>query len=384
MSFFLAKRFSLFSPSSFHHQQLSLLLPPLLRLSFSTQPSEQADIPFLAKYLISSLGFSPDKALKCSTDSAFTTVKSSDQPESVVRFLKETGLSDDQIKNVVSFYPRLLASNVETILKPKVRELMDGGFSGELLVQLIRSNPKALVSKHTLSRLLFWRDFVGKGDQALLKILLRNGWLIQYDLDKYVAPRINLFKEYGLSNPNIVRVLEHGHTMSRSLDSLKETLMFIEELGIPRESGKFFSTFNALCRYSKEKLKRKAEFIKTTCGWSQEELCSALTRAPSVLASSENKIKSTMDFLIQQAKLEPGSIASQPLLLTYSLEKRLVPRHHVLGILVAKGLEKSCNLSTVCILTEKTFLEKYIEPYKKEAPELVEAYSAALSQNISV
>lgn len=121
-----------------------------------------------------------------------------------------------------------------------------------------------------------------------------------------------------------------------------------------------------------------------TCGWSEEELYRAFTKSPRVLATSENKIKSNMGFLIREAKLTPGSIASQPHLLQYSLQKNLVPRHHVLSILAAKGLKKRYNLSSACGMSEKMFLERYLEPYKKEAPELVEAYFAASSRNISV
>jgi mTERF domain-containing protein, mitochondrial len=384
MSSLLVKRLSsLFCPSSFQCHHHYLALPNLLlRLSFSTQPSGPKEIPFVAKYLTSSLGFSPVQALKVSADKNVLAIKSADRPDSVVKFLKGTGLSDTQIRSAILFHPRLLCCNMEKTMKPKLRELMDAGFSGELLVQLIRYNPS--LPKNPLSHLLFWREFVGKSEQVLLKIIQRNGLLMQYNIDSYVTPRINLFKEYGFSNQDIVRVLAHGYCMSRSLDSLRETLECIEEMGIPRESGMFLRAFKSMGGYTKNALRRKVEFFKMTYGWSQEELCSAFTKAPCVFSLSEDNIKSHMNFLIQKAKLDPRSVASQPLLLGYSLEKRLMPRHHVLSILATKGLKKKFSLSTACNVPEKRFLEMFVEPYKKIMPELAKAYFASSDKNESV
>lgn len=49
----------------------------------------------------------------------------------------------------------------------------------------------------------------------------------------------------------------------------------------------------------------------------------------------------------------------------------------MLSILGAKKLNERCHLLHACVLTEKSFHEKYIEPYKKDVPELSDAYFAA-------
>ncbi|KAJ4744875.1 hypothetical protein LUZ62_001271 [Rhynchospora pubera] len=376
-SHFLAKRL----PSSLRQH----LLTPLLRLPFSTQSNEK-EIPFHAKYLIPSLGFSPERAFKVSNNKYFAGFKSDEQPVSVIKFLRDTGLSDDQIKGVVSFYPPFLSFNVEKTLKPKVRELMDAGFSGELLLHLIRYNPSALLRKETLSHVQFCRDFAGNNDEVLLKIIKVNGLIITYDIQTYVGPRINLFKEYGLSNQDIVRALvfKYSSCMSKRLDSLKHVLDFIEEAGVPRKSGMFLPCFRSICGYSKDTIESKMEFFKSTYGWSQEEVYSAFKKFPTVLAISKDKVKSNMNFLTREAKMEPRSIASYPHLLAYSQQKRLVPRLHVLRILATKGLKNSVALTSACVLTEKRFIEKYVEPYKKDVPELAEAYCATCGGNIPV
>lgn len=343
------------------------------------------EVPFIAQYLISSLGFSPERALKVSTNRRFVAIKSEDRPESVVRFFKDTGLSDDQIKAVVSLSPHLLASNVEKTLKPKIRELKDGGFSGELLVHLILYSSAALLSKNPLLRLLFWRDFVGKGDEALLKILQRNAGLITYDIDKYVVPRIKLLNEYGLSNRDIAGVLaSYSNCMKRGLESLRQVLEFIEELGIQRESSMFKCAFKVVHASSKDKLKGKVEFFMMRYGWSQEEVYYAFRKFPSVLTLSEGNVNLKMDFLTTKGGFKPRSIASQPVLLGYSLERVLIPRHTVLSVLKALGLKKKYSLRTACVISERRFCEIYVVPYEKDVLGLREAYAAAYGIKVSV
>ncbi|XP_078168532.1 transcription termination factor MTERF8, chloroplastic-like [Carex rostrata] len=371
MSWFLAKRkisFSFFS-SPYHHHQLALLTP-LPRQSISTQSQQVKEVPFIAQYLISSLGFFPERALKVSTNRRFVAIKSEDRPESVVRFFKDTGLSDDQIK---------------TTLKPKVRELKDGGFSGELLVHLILYSSAALLSKNPLSRLLFWRDFVGKGDEALLKILQRNAGLITYDIDKYVVPRIKLLNEYGLSNRDIAGVLaSYSNCMRRGLEPLRQVLEFIEELGIQRESSMFKGAFKVVHASSKDKLKGKVDFFMMRYGWSQEEVYYAFRKFPSVLTLSEGNVNLKMDFLTTKGGFKPRSIASQPVLLGYSLERVLIPRHTVLSVLKALGLKKKYSLLTACVISERRFRELYVVPYEKDVLGLREAYAAAYGIKVSV
>ena len=150
---------SFFSPPQyhFHYHYHHLLRSPL---STQTHPKE---LPFIADYLISSFGFSLDRALKASADSHLTAIKSPARPEAMVKFLTDTGLSHTQIKSVVSLQPALLGYDADETLRSKVCEMMEKGISGEVLVQLFRYNPVVLQLQDTLARLLFWRDFVEIG-----------------------------------------------------------------------------------------------------------------------------------------------------------------------------------------------------------------------------
>ncbi|CAN6166728.1 unnamed protein product, partial [Urochloa humidicola] len=74
----------------------------------------------------------------------------------------------------------------------------------------------------------------------------------------------------------------------------------------------------------------------------------------------------------------PQYILERPVLLTYSLEKRLVPRHWVIKVLLAKGLLKN-NFSFCRIfkLEEKAFRLRFIDCHKDSVTGLADAYAAA-------
>lgn len=130
-------------------------------------------MPFIAKYLVSSFGFSPERALRVSTITArrLASIKTREQPDSVISFLGELGLSDSQIRRLILFSPAMLAHRVDRSFKPRARKLMDAGFGGKILVQLIQSNPQCLFLKGSLARLQFWRRFANNREEVLLKLL---------------------------------------------------------------------------------------------------------------------------------------------------------------------------------------------------------------------
>jgi mTERF domain-containing protein, mitochondrial len=359
------------------------LLTPLLRVSLSTQPQPQKELSFIAEYLISSFGILPDRARKICT-TRLSGVKSSDRPEAVVRFLKDIGLSGGQIRGAISRWPDILRYNVEKSLKPTVLEMTAQGFSNEILAQLAEYEPSALALAKTPSRLLFWREFTGNDNAGLLRFLKKNPYLITFDIDGKIMPRMNLLKECGLSNQHIAVMLHGGNTcMRRSLKVLRQVIEIVENMGIQRGSGMFFAGFRAIVNSSLDTVKRKKEFFKTAYGWSEQETCTAFCKFPSILQYSENKVQSAMDFLIREVKLHPSGIALMPNLLGYSLEKRLIPRHRVLSILVAKKLKEKCSLLTACTYSEKIFLQIYVKRYEKDAPELSDVYFTALGGKIA-
>ncbi|XP_073005621.1 transcription termination factor MTERF8, chloroplastic-like [Typha latifolia] len=362
------------SLSSTHHPTLFTLL---LRCSTAPNPSEPQvpDHHFMAEYLISSVGLTPDQATRASKN--LVQLQTRERPDSVIRFLKEIGLDDAHVKSLISWHPRLLCASVEKTLEPRARELEKGGFSGAMLVQLLRSNPFALTLNGVLQRLNFWKEFIGGGEQSFLKVVKRNRMLINYDIDKKIIPNITILRNYGLSDKDIVSVMMRVNGfILRSPISIRRLVEETEELGFPLPSGMFVQGLSVVAMIKRSTLEKKVEFFKSF-GWSEEEIQSAFRKYPNILTLAEENVRSKVEFLIGQVNCLPEYIISRPLLLAYSLQKRLLPRYHVLAILQSKGFQKNRNLYTVAGLPESSFVEKFILPYKSKVPDLEGSYVSA-------
>ena len=330
----------------------------------------------MAQYLISSFGFSPDRALRVAASPHFSPIKTSDRPESVVRFFKETGFTDSQIKGMISWYPPLLAYHASKTFKPRVQELMAAGFTGDTLIQLIQYTPVVLCSNSALSRIQFWRDYTGS-DLSLLKILYRNHRLLQSDIDNAVKPNIKILRDYGFCDADVQKVLLSLGNFLKKPDFINNVLAETKALGFFPGSRMFVQAITVVGRKNGDTIKRKFEYLRNTYGWSHEEVHCAFNRYPTFVCLSERTLKSKMDFLLGNVGLTSKEVSSKPGLLGYSLEKRLVPRHDVLSILKLKGLHRRTSLYGVVTMSEKDFLEKFVRPYNKEIPELEEVYAAA-------
>ena len=66
-----------------------------------------------------------------------------------------------------------------------------------------------------------------------------------------------------------------------------------------------------------------------------------------------------------------------PVLLGYSLERRIIPRCSVLQALLSKGLIEKTFVPHSLLCAEEVFLQKFVTPY--EDPELLKVYEEKLS-----
>ncbi|KAI7980561.1 hypothetical protein LOK49_Contig135G00009 [Camellia lanceoleosa] len=90
------------------------------------------------------------------------------------------------------------------------------------------------------------------------------------------------------------------------------------------------------------------------------------------MVSSEHKIMRVMEFFVNKMGWDSSFLARSPILIGFSLEKRIVPRCAMYQVLLLKGLIKnSFNLTTMLKKLEKWFLTKVVNCHEEEAPELL-------------
>lgn len=331
---------------------------------------------FIANYLITSCGFSPQKA--AATSKYFSSRRSfPSKLDSVRHFLKHVGFSDAHIRSIISNFPFIICTDVGRVLQPNLQALGKFGFAEHELRKVIVSNPRVLFPR-AIARLEFWKTFLNDDSRKLLAAFTRNRNLVSSDIDKNVVPKVSLLKNYGFSDTDIGWfVVNSPNLMLRSIASIEALLKKAQELGFVLEPVTFRHGFALLSTLGADAFMAKLKLFERF-GWSRQEFLTALRMSPCFLHLAENNIEEKMTFLVGTAGCTQSYIASRPMILAYSLEKRLTPRHNVMKILKSKGLTgRDYDFYAISMITEKKFTDRFILRYKDKAPTLLQTYYAA-------
>ena len=157
---------------------------------------------------------------------------------------------------------------------------------------------------------------------------------------------------------------------------LKETVQRAEELGVERSSRMLSRALAVVAFVDKEVIDRRIQLLHNL-GFSKDDVLAVVRKQPLVLGLSEQKIQGNVDFLTKDVGLELSYIVRRPVLLMYSVERRLLPRHCLLKVLREKGLVKGKpDCFGTASIGEKIFVEKYVRPFKNHVPGLTDDYAS--------
>ncbi|CAL9102711.1 unnamed protein product [Musa textilis] len=307
----------------------------------------------------------PAKTAKCHTHHTKSSSSSLN-----IEFFKQSGWSDAQVMKLMRTQPRYLRANVETVLKPRMRSLLDMGFSDTEIVQLVSSCPRVLGLRDIQPKINFWRSLLGS-NESLIRASRRGMSLLTYSLSRKIEPNISLFRECGISEERIVKmVVTRPRVFCQTEKCIKEAIKHVEELGVSRCCKMFPHVLLTVVALSRSRFDSTLATLMSF-GWSQPDTIAAFRRVPSIWCYSKN-LSDKMTFLTKEAGCEPTYIAGRPVLLTYSLEKRLRPRYEVVKFLEQNKLLDEGHVLSVVKLTEEKFKkrflfllseEKFIGPY---------------------
>ncbi|CAN4116372.1 unnamed protein product [Withania somnifera] len=325
--------------------------------------SSTSSTHFLVKYLVDSLGFSNEEA--ASTSSKVTSRKTLNNPDLVINYLKQIGLDNTQMKQLVTRAPKLLCSNVSKTLKPKFQCLMDLGLSGSDLVSVIAKDTQIVdrgLDTHLKPTIdCLWRTLGSK--ENVVKAIKRAPWLLSFGAHHNMETNLLLFKSCGVTDKGIKTVLlRNPRYFAQNPEWIKGFLHKVEnDFGVPLDSPMFPYGFHTLASQKKSTLDRKIGIFKSF-GWSENEILEMFRKFPLCIAQSEVKIKKALHLYMNELGCKPA----------YS-GKRVVPRMRVLKILDEKKLERrKLALYTVVSLSETKFIEYFVLPYKDQIPHLYE------------
>ena len=358
-------------------QSLRFLLHHLYPFS-SISPSGKSQ-SFTVSYLIDSCGLSHKDALSASKFFSFETP---DKPNAVLAFFNSHGFSKSQISKIVKSLPRLLASDPDKTLLPKLQFFYSKGASRPDVTKIVVSTPGILyrsLENQIIPSFNFFKDFL-QSDEMAITVIKRFSRILLFDLHTYVASNINALQEFGVPKSNIAGLLMNRPMAFMVRPNLfRENLEEVKKMGFNPSQMKFVIAIHAMRAMGKSTWERKIDAYKRW-GWSEEEIRLAFIKLPRCMTHSEDKIMATMDFFVNKMGRESSLIARRPLLISLSLEKRIIPRYSVIQVLLSKGLIKNdTSLVVLFESTEKMFLRKFVNGFKEEAPQLMKLYQEKIN-----
>ncbi|CAL9060182.1 transcription termination factor MTERF15, mitochondrial-like [Musa acuminata AAA Group] len=313
---------------------------------------------------LESCELSSKEAAKRAKDRICENKLSSSSPS--IEFFKQRGWSDAQVMKLTQRKPKLIFANVETILKPRMRSLQDMGFSDTEIVQLVSSCPGLLLLRDIQPRINFWRSFLGSNER-LIKASRGNMFLLTSSLARKIEPNISLLRECGISEQCIMQmVVALPRFFCRTNKCINESIKHVEELGVSRDCKMFPHAISTVLTLSRSRFDATFATLMSF-GWSQPDSLAAFRKHPVIWNYSKKNISDKVTFLTKEAGCELAYIICHPVLLTYSLEKRLRPRYEVMNFLDQnKLLDKGYNLLSVMLLSEEKFRNKFLFLLGKE------------------
>ncbi|KAJ4743727.1 Mitochondrial transcription termination factor-like [Rhynchospora pubera] len=367
-------------PSFFPILPLSTSVRLRLRLRLRRLPSVSvsASQSFSPEYLIHSCGLPSDEAVRAYDK--IRHLKSPEKPDAVLRFLRDIGISDSDIRRAVSRDARVLCSSVERNLRPNVAKLQEVGFSIHDISSIISRNPN-LFKFNFAPKIDFWFGVLGSVENLSVAIRRPHNFLTM-NLEKAILPNLYFLKDHcGFSPSQIVRLIRSAPgVVGCSTESLKKKAQRADKLGIARSSGMFLYALITISKLSQHTIDRRLNNLKSL-GLSQEEVNLIVSKDPLLLGLKEKLVSSKMEFLLKDAGCDKLDVVQNPTLLNLSLENRLIPRNVVRKLLMSKG-SPPANYKLISLVTptEKKFVEKYVLPYEHVIPGLHRAYADACAR----
>ncbi|XP_009361994.1 transcription termination factor MTERF2, chloroplastic-like [Pyrus x bretschneideri] len=332
---------------------------------------------FTVNYLINSCGLSPQGAISASKR---VKLRSPERADSVLSFLRSHGVSATQISKIVRSCPGLLNWNPEKTLLPKLEFFISLGVSREDLAKTLAYETHILATsleKRILPTCQFLRNLLSEKNFV---VLLKNGGLRIFSEghSKNVAPNIEILREFGMPQSCISLLLAYfPRSLTQKPENFAKVVDEVKQMGFDMEKSRSVAAIKALSSgNSKSIWSRNCEAYKRW-GWSEDDVLSTFKRFPPCMTKSEKKIMQVMDFLVNKMGWPQRSIVKCPTIVSFSLEKRIIPRCSVVKVLLLKGLIKEIeNVSLYYVMnpTEKGFLQRFVVRYIDEVPALLSVY----------
>ncbi|TKY46740.1 Mitochodrial transcription termination factor-related [Spatholobus suberectus] len=348
--------------------------------SFTSARNHHKGDTFTVSYLVNSCGVSPTLA---STLSNRLNLKNPDGPDAVIDLLNNYGFDKTQVAKLVEKHPSVLAANAENTLLPKLKFLRSIGVSNTDMPKILLRNHVLLMC--SLENCLIPRYEILRGivhdDQKVVRIFKNAAFSITYgDVMNHLVPNIKFLRQSSVPQASISVLMTHFPSTAY----LKH-YKFVEAVNTAKGIGfdplKITFIKAVIVLLTTRKTMRDSKFeVYERWGWNHDMALRAFRKFPDFMMLSKEAYAKKMSFLVKDMGLPPQDIAEYPLVLSYSLEKRIIPRFSVIKILQSKGLLKNdLHFGSFMCITEENFLKKFVTNFLDDLPLLSDVYKGLIN-----
>ncbi|CAN1266863.1 Transcription termination factor MTERF2, chloroplastic [Linum perenne] len=344
---------------------------------FSTVTKSDSGIS-IYDFLVNQHHFPADIAAKASDVADGKYLRNPKNADSVLSYLNEAGFSRSQIETILQKTPRILASNVNNFIKPKIQLFSDSGFPPKDVAKIITGDPW-IITRNSANRLApsieALKTVIGSvsGVSALLQ---RSTWFLKNNLNAKTLPTIEYIHSLGFTHEHVLTLMSRlPRLFLVKPEVVKQSARKVEEeMGLDKQCAMFLCAVEVVCSVGPEKWEEKVNLLKEF-GFSDEDIGFAFKRDPRIFANSAENVKQTIELLVSEAGIEMSSIVKNPELLNCSIEKCIKPRMEVVKALQMKNLlpgDRKPNMVSVLKTKREYFLKKYVHPYSDQVEGLLQ------------
>ncbi|KAL8236591.1 hypothetical protein R6Q59_017672 [Mikania micrantha] len=369
--------FSVFKTPSIHRAIRCSLSSSAVASNPNLAVCSPLEYSFTVSYLIDSCGFPPEKAISASK---YLNFKTPDKADSVREFFKNQGFTEPQISQLLRKFPLALACHPQKNLLPKFQFFHSIGLSSSDIVKLLTARPKSLgrsLKNHIEPSITLLRGLLQSDDRILIAIK-RCAWVLDWDFQSNMIPNMQLLRDVGVPGSKMLYVLTYQpRDFMVSTQQFKSVVDKAVKMGFDPTRTHFMLAVHAIRSMTKFTWDKKIETYKKW-GWSNTEILVAFRTDPWCMMKSEEKINTVLDYLVNKMGFDTSVVAKNSLLISFSMEKRIIPRCSVYEYCLKKGLVKNKNAFGWWLKCSESIFIKRLQRYDKESPGVLKFYQEKL------
>ncbi|XP_040996465.1 uncharacterized protein LOC121242618 [Juglans microcarpa x Juglans regia] len=183
--------------------------------TISERPNSTNPKSLTVSFLRNSCGLSLELAASASKK---LNIENVENPNLVLDLLRTHGLTQNQIRHLISSRPLLLSADLGKTLRPNMELFKSLGFSGTSLAKLLGKDP-LLLERDAYTVVEFFRAH-GFSDEQISTLTMKRPTLYMLDTQKILKPKLEFFKSLGFSYLEIANRLSiEPYILGRSLEN---------------------------------------------------------------------------------------------------------------------------------------------------------------------